>query len=221
MKKKLVLGMVLMCGFQMAYAAPTARPEAVRKAIETEVARAKAAGEIRATDASHDARLGNTLARISGSAEGELRAALSRTIEVKEATGSRNVPLREIGNLLAKADEVSRAQGNPPAMERAIKVSSAFLALANRDPKNSGLVMTEQQKLELDAFNKQLSLIPEIITKMDPADMEAHIKVMEKAIEKRVTPNMNGDQAFASALKEGKTQEEYKQKLTDLTGCVR
>lgn len=221
MKTKLVIGMALICSFQIAFAAATARPEVVRKAIETEVARAKAAGEIKASDATHDAKLGSTLARIAGTSEGELRSALSRTIQVQETNGSKNVSLREIGSLLVKADEVSRTQGSPPAMERAIKISSAFLSLANRDPRNSGVVMTEQQKLELAAFNKQLSLIPEILTKMDAADMDAHIKVMEKAVEKRATPTMNGEQAFAVALKEGRSQEDYLQKLNELTGCVR
>lgn len=227
----MILGMLVVCSFQMAFAATARDAMIVRDTISKELARARSSGENKVADSATLSKVSNTLSRISGSnREVELRSALGRTIQVKEATGTRSVSLLDLANLLVSADQSLRTQNlsgldaagkaHLDATQNAIKVSSEFLALANRTSETSA-VLTDVQKLEVAAFNKQISLIEEMITKMDTADLKAHTEVMKKAIAKKINPNMNGDQALAAALKEGKTQEDYIQKLNELMNCLR
>jgi hypothetical protein len=228
MKKQIIVSLALICGFQMSLAAPVRNVESVRRAVVEEMARVKS--ETRVNDQMQISRSSDTLSRISGASSVELKAALARKIKIKEVDGEREVSLLEIGNLLSAADQSIRTKdltnldaagrAHLEATQEAIKVSSEFLSLANRTTEMTG-VMSDQQKLEVAAFNKQVSLIPEMITKMDTSDLKAHTDAMKKAIAKRTGPSINGDQAFALALKEGKSQEDYIQKLNELTSCIR
>jgi len=230
MKKNLIMGMVVAMSFQMAFAAPARNAEAVRKAVNEEIVRGKQAVAGKAVDAAQSGKTAKELSRISGASEVELSASLRRNITVKETEGDKVVSLLEIGRSTADADTALRTKdltgldaggkAHLEVLQEAVKVSSDFLSLANIDITAAGK-LTEQQQLELAAFNKQLSLIPDMLTKMDTADVKAHITAMKKAVEKRTNPKITGDAAFAAALKEGKSNEDYLAKLNELTNCTR
>lgn len=229
MKKNLMMGMVVAMSFQMAFAAPR-NAETVRRTVIEEVKRATETTAGKAVDAASAGKTASLLSRIAGASERELQSALQRKIVVKEVEGEKTVSLLELGNKLAAADNAIRTKdlsgldaAGKAHMEttvEAIKVSSEFLSLANKTSDMGGK-LTEQQRLEVAAFNKQVSLIEDMITKMDTADLKTHIEVMKKAIAKRTNPNIAGDQAFAAAIKEGKSQEDYLTRLSELTNCAR
>jgi hypothetical protein len=155
---------------------------------------------------------------------------MGRRIVVQEATGDRTVALLTLGQLLVSADQALRSE-NPGSLnaagkahmvatQEAIKVASEFLALAARTSDTAG-IMTTQQRSEVAAFYKELSLIEEMLFRMDTGDLRSHVEIMKQAIAQKTSEKMNGDQAFAAVLKTGRSQQEYLLKLAELTNCAR
>lgn len=230
MNTKVILGMMVAISFQMAFAATARNVEGIRKVVREEIGRSKNGSTGNTVDAVESGKTAEYLARMSGASEVELRPALQRTITVKEVDGNKTISLNEVGTMLKVADEGFRkidrtsldasGKAHLEILEEGLKVIPMFLSLANRTSE-MGAKLSTQQQTEVDAFFKQISLTEDMLTKMDTADAKAHIEVMKKAIAKRTSPKVAGDQAFAAALKEGKSQEDYIAKLQELLNCVR
>lgn len=236
MKKNMLLGMAAVMALTMASVQPVmaaGKPvEVYRERMErTEIGK----GQIRMVNDQSPTTARKSLAdgleKISkDAASNELVTALGRTIDLGtntlNATASAKITLESVGRTIAKkSEQLSEVNRNNldaatklhhETLEKAVKVSAGFLSLAAKTSRvDSKLDATTARRTE--AFEKQLALIPEIL-KMNTADMQAHIKVMEKAIEMKVSPETRGDVAYENALKELYGQN-FAKKLAELLGC--
>lgn len=238
MKKQFVMGMMLSLTLSapMAFAAGAKGAEAIRSEISKNDKRALEKDAISALkglvrDAEVLDRSSTILSKIAGGADStELKSSLSRKIKVATVDGEKQVAVLDVAKSIMKADQTTKeinrndltAEGKShlELVEEAVKVSSEFLTLANRTSDMSAST-NELAKQASQALNKQIALIPEMLTKMDTADLKGHVEVMKKAIQSRTSPSMNGDQAYLAALKtEGMSAEKLKEKLEEIIGCI-
>ncbi|MEZ0390592.1 MAG: hypothetical protein ACAH59_00125, partial [Pseudobdellovibrionaceae bacterium] len=233
MKTKLILGMVLVCSFQSAFAGGKS-VEVFRKALTDEVARRNQTHAVeKKTTTDKISLTANELSKISGASQVELKAAMQKkNISFKDATGqTKEISILEIGSTISSADQVLRsidrttldADGKARLKilsddgGKGLQIMADFISLANKT--SDAGVATEMSKMEVAVLNQQISLIPDMLNKMDAAEMQSHLAIMDAAVKKRVRPEIPGDQALAAVLKENKTAEEYKQKLNEILNC--
>lgn len=237
MKKNMVFGMAAMMALTMAsvqpvFAAAGKPVEAYRQRMErTEIGK----GQIKSVNDQSAATARQSVAKAlegisKDAASNEILSAVSRTLDLgsnkfNETAGSK-VTIESVARTIAKKAEQLKEENrnNMDAAtkiqhemtERAVKASAAFIGLAAKTSRvDSTLDAATTRRLE--AFEKQIALIPEIL-KMNAADMETHVKVMEKAIEMKISPETRGDVAFENAVKEIYKGNAAK-KLAELLGC--
>jgi hypothetical protein len=166
------------------------------------------------------------VSRIGGADAVELKSALGHVAKVKQADGSvKSVSVADLSKTVMKMDQMIRetnrndlsadGQAHLDALDKATKASAKFLSLANRTSAQRPGGNADGQA----AFDRQLSLI-NTLAKMDTTDLAGHTAIMEKAYAARTSPNMDGDVAFMNALKDGKTDQQLKDKIAELLNCV-
>lgn len=236
MKKKFILGMVavsmVMGSFSGAMAA-TRRVEvqdAMKRAVEAS-ARAGSVAGVREAGVRSDT-ITDLASLLDGNnrSQAELRTALDKVIEISTPDGARTIELLSVGKSVKAADlqikdlDRSRLDNEGKSyletLEKAVDVSAQFLALKSA---SSDLIApaarTADQQLEIDAFNRQVSLITEIVGgKMDKAEMESHVAVMQAAVQAKTSPRVTGEQAFKVAM-EAKYGAKAKEKMNELKNC--
>lgn len=236
MKKQLILGMVavsmVMGSFSSAMAA-TRRVEvqdAMKKAVESG-ARVGGVAGVREAGVRSDT-ITDLASLLDGNnrSQAELRSALDKTIQITTPDGARTIDLLTVGKSVKAADlQIKNLDRNRldnegktylETLEKAVDVSAQFLALKSA---SSDIVApaarTADQQLEIDAFNRQVSLITDIVSgKMDKAEVESHISVMQAAVQAKTSPRVTGEQAFKVAM-ETKYGAKAKEKMTELKNC--
>jgi hypothetical protein len=231
MKNQIILGMALALTANFAFAAgPVRSAVEVKNQMTEESKRSKDRNSIDVLRGTVDSQIvfkaANEVSKIGGADQTELKIALAKSVKVQSVEGEKTLSLMDVGQKLLMAEQTMKklnrndltADGklHLEAMENMVKASSEFLSLANKMSDGA----TEQSKLEIAAFNKQLLIIAEQLTTMDTGDLKAHTAKMKAAVAARTSPGITGDQAFAASLKQGKTATEYAQLLKDILGCI-
>lgn len=234
MNKVVLLGMATMVAFQMSVAnAAITRAVDVRNSVMEDSKKALEKGAINGVNETSavaaKSSVADLLVGVARNADNkEMSDALSHKVRVSEAGQVTEISMIDIGRkvLMAKQslDKVNRndldAQGQAhlDEMKQALEVSSQFMTLASKSSDVSGSLDAATQK-QVDAFNKQLSLIPDLL-KMDTREMKSHVDIMQAAVQAKTAPNVNGDVAYASALK-AKYGAKFQEKLDEILGCAR
>ncbi len=230
MRKQIVLAIALVLSANFANAAAARSAVEVKSQMTEESKKAKDHNSIDSLRGSTGTQVAfkaaGEISKISGADQSELKIALSKSVKVQTAEGEKTLALLEVGQKILMAEQTLKKMNRNDlaedgklhleAMESMVKVASEFLSLANKMSEGA----TEQSKLEISAFNKQLLIISEQMTTMDTADLKAHTAKMKAAVSSRTNPSITGDQAFAASLKQGKTATEYAQILKDILGCI-
>lgn len=115
-----------------------------------------------------------------------------------------------------------KAKGTDAKSEELLKQKDLAIALA---PEFISLaaVMSPAGKADahVNAYAKQVSLIPEMLATMDVEAVRSHVEIMQLAIDaKKQNPELNGDEALVKAL-QAKFPDKVEQKIADLNGCAR
>lgn len=234
MKKVLLAGMatVVAMSFTMGSAAYAAVD--LKAAMRDETKDATKKGAIKGVDESSKVAaqksISDLLVGVARNADSaEMSQAIARTINVRKSDGSvKQVSLEDIArNILADKQALDNKNRNDltaadkahfDQMQQFLEVSSQFLTLASRTSEVRGNLDAQTQK-EVDAFNKQLSIISDMKS-FDTRELKSHVDVMQAALQAKVSPDIKGDQAFAAALGKGKrSQADLDKKLDDIIGC--
>lgn len=237
MKKQFLIGLataMALTTFNTALAAPMRSGE-LRSRIEREQKDALKKGSITGLNEANAERArqsaADKLTSIARIADlNEMTAAAGKKIKVKEADGKevemnmmdimrKTLMVEQSIKSINRNELDAEARAHLEKVEQALEVSAQFLAMANKTSDVSTNINALTQK-QVDAFNKQLSLIPELLTRMDTRELESHVEIMRAAIGERVSPNIKGDQAYANALKK-KYGEKAEAKLDEILGCAR
>jgi hypothetical protein len=233
MNKVLLAGVATMLAFHVSIAhAAITRAADVRRAVVEDNKKALDKGAIDGvteSDTAMKSSVANLLVGVARNADTtEMSEALSRSIKVSDAGNVKEIPLMNVGRqiLMAKQslDKMNRndldAQGQAhyDELRQALETSSQFLTLASKTADVRAVVDAQTQKQE-DAFNKQLSLIPDLLN-MDTRELKSHVDIMQAAINAKVSPDMKGAQAYYSALK-AKYGDKTNAKLDEILGCAR
>lgn len=190
------------------------------------------------TDAQAVSRGSQVLSELSGqrASAADLKEAIIRgKISYETPAGSQTVKVGDIAKRLLKIDQAIKeiretnadmtkaAKDHLTALEEAVSVGAQFIALGARttDRVRLAATLTATDKLMLNAFYKQLSILGEVGT-METADLKAHTKIMADAVRLQDGPKGTGDLAFYTALREsvGKDQNKLNKKLNELLGCI-
>jgi hypothetical protein len=234
MKKVLLAGMVTMVALQMSVAhAAISRAVDVRNSVVEENKKALEKGALTGVnEASATAMKSNVSDLLVGVARNadnrEMSEALSRTIRLNDAGKASDIKLLDIGRkvLMAKQslDKINRndlddqGKAHFDQLRQALEVSSQFMTLASKSS-DIGTNLNPQTQKEVDAFNRQLSLIPDLL-KMDTRELKSHVDIMQAAVNAKTSARVTGDQAYAAALK-AKYGAKYQEKLEEILGCAR
>lgn len=236
MKKQLVLGMVavslVMGNFSTAFAA-TRRVD-VQKNLENGVKKGLEVGGIPGVrEAGTRSEIIADVASLldgNGRSQAELRQAMDRSITITTPDGPRNIDLLDVGKSIKAAETQIKnldrskldkdGKDYADTIDKAVDVSAQFLALSSASATvRDAAVRTPDQQLEIDAYNRQVSLITDLISgKMDKAEVESHLAVMEAAVQAKTSPRVTGEQAFKVAM-ETKYGAKAKEKMTELKNC--
>lgn len=157
----------------------------------------------------------------------EMGAALNKVLKLKEGEVEVEVNLLHLAQALRDAQTVTKslnrneldaeAKKLVEQKDRALEIVPKFLALAS----NISRADSPAKQKEIDVFTKQISLVNEMVSKMDTAELKSHLDVMELAVENRLrNPELEGDQAYSQALK-AKFGDKYAQKVEEILGCLR
>lgn len=233
MNKVFLIGMATVVAFQMsvAQAAGVVHVADVKSKMETDMKDANKRGAIRGLDESSAIAQLNSVAKNLKDVSktdytSEWRLALAKRIKTSDL-GEINVMdiARKILKTRQSLDEIQAAdldaagKAQYDTLKNAVDVSAQFLSLASTSS-DINLHLDAQSQKEIDAFNKQLSLIPEMLTKMDTKELQSHLDIMTSAIASRNSPEMTGDKAYAAALKT-KYGSGFDKKLEEILGCSR
>jgi hypothetical protein len=231
MKKVFLAGMatVMALSVSVAHAAPE-----FRKSVMEDSRRALEKGAIKGIDETSKVAaqksIADLLVGVARNADNaEMAQAISRTISIRKSDGSvKQVSLEEVSRkLLMDKQSLDKTNRNDLSaadkahfdqMQQFLEVSAQFLTLASRTSEVRANLDAQTQK-EVDAFNKQLSLIGDMQS-FDTRELKSHVDIMQAAINAKVSPDVKGDQAFAAALGKGKrSQADLDKKLDDIIGC--
>ncbi|MCE3009603.1 MAG: hypothetical protein LW875_03200 [Proteobacteria bacterium] len=236
MKKQLILGMatvLALTSFEVASAAT--RAAEVRTKLEREMRDALSKGSItglnensaaKARESAADKLVG--VARIADA--NEMTSALGKTIKVKEADGREvSTSVMDIARKLLRTEQAlnnlnqnemgPEARAHVKLVETALQLGAQMIGSLS---KTSDVVanLDAQSKLQVEAFYKQVSLLPEMVTKMDSKELKSHIEIMEATMAQKTGPNVKGDVAFAAAMR-AKYGAKANDKMNELLGCAR
>ncbi len=157
----------------------------------------------------------------------DLNVALNRSFHIKDGAKFIQIEIASLGRAIQDAKKVSQeinrleldASGikHLGQIDRAFEVMPKFLSLAASitKPKDA------RTQVEVDAFAKELSIVNEMLSTMQTADLKTHLDIMQMALDfKAKNPNLelDGNQALAGAIRE-KYQDKALAKIQELSTC--
>lgn len=161
-----------------------------------------------------------------------LADAMGRTLKVKVAGEVKDVTVLSVARTILEVEAITKAiredvnrgtaklskeaEADLALKERGLKESVRALSLLAKTSEVSTVLSAETQ-LNIRVLHKQLSLIPEVLTKMNKEEATSHIEILQLAADAKISRDTKGDDAMNVAFqkKHGKEAEARKKKVDD------
>lgn len=234
MKKQVLLGLatvLTMSTVAFAQAKPTARKvqDVIREASE----KASKNSSLKGMNAEHARKareiISTEIVKLGENkvAENEIKLAMARELKITDSAGQATTVsvyeiARTIGGAKRALDQINRNElpasekERLEATEEFLSASAQSLSLLAKTSEGRGTLSADAQ-LNVNVLNKEISLTKETLG-MSTAEIKSRTKVLQKFVEKKSNPDMNGDVAVDLAYRDLYGVEAAKKKK-ELEGC--